>query len=58
MQISFEILLLSKRASRYVNNSIELQDMKANLNFSFYTTATAKNIAVGLWYGVIVVVLR
>jgi hypothetical protein len=32
--------------------------MKANLNFSFYTTATAKNIAVGLWYGVIVVVLR
>jgi hypothetical protein len=30
MQISFEILLLSKRASRYVNNSIELQDMKAN----------------------------
>lgn len=42
MQISFEILLLSKRASRYVNDSIELQDMKANLNFSFYTTATAK----------------
>lgn len=54
MQISFEILLLSKRASRYVNNSIELQDMKANLNFSFYTT----KIAVVLWYGVIVGVRR